>query len=177
MNLEPFNWTPDYSHSKYTSLKNSEKQTIILGADFAGYAMKERIKIHLSNIPCYNVIDIGCDNDKPNDYPEYSEKLGLKVLEKEGNLGILFCGTGIGIAMACNKIKGIRAATVHDSTSSRSTREINNANVIAIGGWTTGSLVVYDIVDEFLQAKFNTEDPNHSKRVNIIKKLEDKYFK
>ena len=177
MNSEPFNWTPNYSLSKYTSLKDSKKQTIILGADFAGFAIKERIKIHLSNIPCYEVIDIGCDNDKPNNYPDFSEKLGLAVIEKEGNLGILFCGSGIGIAIACNKIKGIRAATVHDSTTARLTREHNNANVIAIGGWTTGAAVVYDIVDEFLEAKFNTEDPSHSERVGIIKKLEEKYFK
>ena len=98
-------------------------------------------------------------------------------MEKEGNLGILFCGTGTGVAIACNKIKGIRCATVHDSSTSRLTREINNANVIAVGGWTTGALVVYDIVDEFLQAKFNSKDSNISNKVEQIEKLEEKYFK
>jgi ribose 5-phosphate isomerase B len=175
---EEWKWFPDYTLKKYKNDHgNSNKKTsVYLGADFAGFAWKEKIKNHLEKIGTYKIIDVGCYNDDFNDYPDFSEQLGLNVSKNKGSFGIAVCGSGIGIAIACNKIKGIRAATVHDVTTARLTREHNNANILAVGGWTTGPVQLYDIVDTFLTTKAETIS-FHTDRVDKITELENKYFK
>jgi len=175
---QEWKWYPNYDVSTYKTDhgNKSNKTQIYMCADFAGYVWKEKIKDHLNKIGTYNVTDVGCFNDEFNDYPDYAEQMALKVAKDKNSFGIAICGSGIGIGIACNKIKGIRAATVHDKTTARLTREHNNANVLSVGAWTTGPVQLYEIVDTFLTTKAETIE-FHTKRVDKIAMLEKKYFK
>ncbi len=109
------------------------KPRIALGADHAGYHAKETIKQFLTQAG-YQVDDVGTWSEESVDYPVYARALAEKVRSGEDQLGILACGTGIGMAITANKIPGIRAAVAHDAMTARLAREHNDANVLALGG-------------------------------------------
>lgn len=143
--------------------------TIAVGADHAGFHLKQQIAEHLRGRG-HEVVDVGTHSDERVDYPDFGAAVGRAVASGDASLGVCVCGSGIGIAMAANKIAGIRAATVHDVTSARLTREHNNANVICIGERLTGVQVALDCVDAFLDAKF--EGGRHAGRVDKISQLD-----
>ncbi len=124
---------------------------IVVGSDHGGYELKEQLKKRLIE-QGHDVLDVGCGGE-PVDYPDIAVALSRVVLEGEVSFGILCCGTGIGISMAANKIKGIRAALCADCYSARMAKEHNNANVIAFGGRTVGVEHAWEMVCAYMNAE------------------------
>nr|WP_241633653.1 ribose 5-phosphate isomerase B [Fusobacterium gastrosuis] len=139
---------------------------IALGADHGGYELKEKIKKHLSQRQDIEIVDMGTHSTESVDYPKYGHAVAKSVVEKEVDFGILVCGTGIGISIAANKIKGVRAALCFNTTMAKLTRQHNDANILALGARMVGDVLAFDIVDEFLSASF--EGGRHAKRVDAI---------
>ncbi len=142
---------------------------IYIGCDHGGYQLKLELMKYLDE-KGFAYTDMGCSGE-PVDYPDIAEAVCRKVTESDENKGILLCGTGIGISMAANKIKGIRAALCADWFSAKYTRLHNDANVICMGGRTTGAGSAVEMLDVFLHTEF--EGGRHAVRINKIKKLED----
>ena len=141
-------------------------QMIALGCDHGGYELKQEIIKYLEDkkIP-YK--DFGCDSTEAVDYPIYARKVGNAILQGECEKGILICGTGIGISIAANKMKGIRAALCTDCFCAEATREHNDANVLALGGRVVGPGLAVKIVDTFLNTEFS-HAPRHQHRIDLI---------
>ena len=139
---------------------------IAIGCDHGGYELKKEILKYLDEKDI-EYKDFGCDSLESVDYPVYAKKVALAVASKECEKGILICGTGIGISIAANKVKGIRAALCTDSYMARLTREHNDANIVAMGGRVIGAGVAVDIVDAFLNTEFSGEK-RHIDRINMI---------
>ena len=143
---------------------------IIIGCDHGGFELKNQIIAYLKskNVECD---DVGTYTPDSVDYPVYADKLCKKIQNKEAELGILVCGTGIGMSMSANKHKGIRAAAVSEVYSARLTRMHNNANVLCLGGRVVGPGLACDIVDAFVFTDF--EGGRHQKRVDMFMALEE----
>ena len=120
------------------------------------------------------VIDVGTFSEESCDYPKIAYDATKKIINKEVELGVLICGTGLGMSLAANKVKGIRAAVVSESYSARMAREHNNANVICFGARVIGIETAKDIVDNFLNSKFLAD--KHLRRVNMISDIEEGKF-
>ena len=143
---------------------------IYIGADSAGYFLKEEFKSYLIG-KGYEVEDCGTDSDASCHYPIFASAVCEKVqAELDTSFGILICGTGIGMSMCANKYNGIRAAVCGDTFSARMTRCHNDANVLCIGARVTGSCLATDILDSFLGAEF--EGGRHAVRVDMIGEIE-----
>jgi len=138
---------------------------IALGSDHAGYALKEKVKEYLEKLNI-EVKDFGCYNEDVVDYPDYAVKVAKSVVAGENELGILVCGSGIGISITANKIKGIRAALCCSEYMAKMARQHNNANVLAMGGRTTSPEEAEKIVAAFLNTVF--EGGRHADRVEKI---------
>lgn len=143
---------------------------LAIGSDHAGFEMKEEIKKYLEE-KGYEVKDYGTYSTESCDYPEFGEKVGRAVANGECEEGVLICGTGIGISLAANKVKGVRAAVVSEPVSARLAKQHNNANIIAFGARIVGMEEAKGIVDAFLSAEFL--GGRHEKRVNMISKIEE----
>lgn len=143
---------------------------IAIGSDHGGFKLKEVIKEYLIK-KGYEVSDLGCYSEESVDYPDYAERVAKAVANGEYDLGVLMCGTGIGISIAANKVKGIRAALCHDGLTARLATQHNNANIICMGGRTTGIETAKDIIDNFLESEF--EGGRHLRRINKIKDIEN----
>ncbi len=139
---------------------------IALGSDHGGGELKEAIKRHLDSRGI-EYKDLGSYSNEAVDYPEYGRKVAYAVANGECTKGILICGTGIGISMSANKVKGIRCALCHDVFSAKATREHNDANVLAMGGRVVGEGLALMIVDTFIDTNFSGEE-RHQKRIDLI---------
>ena len=145
---------------------------IYIGADSAGYPLKEELKLHLAE-QGYEVVDCGTDSTASCHYPEFASKVCRGVLsDLQGSFGILVCGTGIGMSMCANKHRGIRAAVCSDTFSAKMTRRHNDANVLCLGARVIGSCLATDIVDIFLENDF--EGGRHKIRVDMMEEIENK---
>jgi ribose 5-phosphate isomerase B len=147
---------------------------IAIGSDHGGYSLKMEIIKHLEN-KNVEFKDFGTYETVSCDYPDYGHRVAEAIVNKEYNLGILVCGTGIGISIAANKVPGIRAAHCTDTFSGRAAREHNNANILCLGERITGPGLALDIVDSFLAGEFL--GGRHATRVDKITEIEKKYFK
>lgn len=147
---------------------------IALGSDHGGLSLKKEIIKHLES-KNIQIADFGTYTEESCDYPDYALKVAQEIVVKNFELGILICGTGIGISIAANKVPGIRAALCSDTFSAHATREHNDANILAIGGRVVGTGLALDIVDAFINAKFQGE--RHQKRIDKITEIEKKYSK
>ncbi len=143
---------------------------IALGSDHGGFALKEEIKKYLTEkgVP---FTDLGTHSEESCDYPEFAEKGCRSVRSGESEKGILCCGTGIGMSMAANKIRGIRCALCSDGYSAEMTRRHNDANVLALGGRVIGPGLALEIVEIFLRTPF--EGGRHARRVGKVMALEE----
>lgn len=143
---------------------------LAIGSDHGGFELKEHIIKYLKDkgIECK---DFGCYDENSVDYPDIAKKVCDAINNNECENGILVCGTGIGISIAANKIKGIRAAHCHDVYSAEMTKRHNNANVICMGGRVVGRELAFKIVDAWLGAEF--EGGRHQTRIDKIHKLEE----
>ena len=146
---------------------------IIIGADHGGFELKEIIKEHLDK-KGISIDDVGTFDTSSVDYPDIAVKVCNKLLAKEGDFGILICGTGIGISITANKIHGIRAALCSDEFSARATRAHNNSNVLCLGGRVTGPELAKSICDAFLSGSF--EGGRHQIRIDKIAEVEKGNF-
>ena len=138
---------------------------ISMGADHAGFSVKEKIREHLES-KGYSILDKGAYSEDSVDYPEFGHAVGNSVQSGESEKGIIVCGSGIGISMAANKVEGIRAALCTSAEHAQMSRLHNDANVLAIGARMTDYDVITDIVDTWLSTKFS--GGRHSRRVNKI---------
>ena len=146
------------------------KRTIYIGADSAGYTLKQEVIAHLAELG-YETVDCGTDSTASCHYPIFASKVSESVqADLEGSFGILICGTGIGMSMCANKYNGIRAAVCGDTYSARMTRCHNDANVLCIGARVIGSCLALDIVDAFLGAEY--EGGRHAIRVGMMTDIE-----
>jgi ribose 5-phosphate isomerase B len=142
---------------------------IAMGSDHAGYDLKTLLKTTLIGWG-HDVLDLGTDNAvEPVDYPDFGAAVGRAVVAGEAELGVACCGSGIGIAIAANKIAGVRAAVVHDVTSGHLAREHNHANVLCMGGRLTGTIVAVEAMEAWLNA---TPQPRHEGRIEKIGELD-----
>ncbi len=142
---------------------------IVIGNDHTAVNLKNHITEYLKN-KGYEVLNIGTDSTQRTDYPIYGKKVAEKVASGECDFGVLICGTGIGISLAANKVKGIRAAVCSEPYSARLTRQHNNANIIAFGARVVGDAMAEMIVDEFLSTEY--EGGRHQKRIDMITAIE-----
>ena len=143
---------------------------IVIGNDHAATQMKNEIKNYVESLG-YEIIDVGTNDNLTCDYPDFAFKACEKIKGGEAVLGILICGTGLGMSIAANKVNGIRAACCSDSYSARLTREHNDANVICFGARVVGIEIAKEIVKAFLMAEFL--GAHHINRLNKIKAIEE----
>jgi RpiB/LacA/LacB family sugar-phosphate isomerase len=144
---------------------------IAVGADHGGYPLNERVigELRAAN---HEVIDFGThDGSQPDDYPDYALKVGQAVQEREAEVGILICGSGVGAAVAANKLKGVRAALCGDTYSGHQSREHDDCNVLCLGARVTGVELALEIVRAFVAASFIGED-RHQRRLAKIEQME-----
>lgn len=142
---------------------------IAIGCDHGGFEIKEKIRIYLEN---NHIIfkDFGTNGTASVDYPEFAKKVSASVSSGESKFGILICGTGIGVSIAANKIKGIRAALCHNVHYAQMAKKHNDANILCLGGREITDKEAIDIVNAFLNTKF--ESGRHEKRISQISELE-----
>ena len=138
---------------------------ICIASDHAGYDLKEQIKNHLIN-KYISIFDLGPFQNKSVDYPDYAKKLAKRIKDKKSDIGILVCGSGTGMAISANKVKGIRAAVCYNQMSTRLSRQHNNANIIALGSRLTKKSLSLKLVEIFLKTKF--EGGRHLRRIKKI---------
>jgi ribose 5-phosphate isomerase B len=142
---------------------------IAIGADHRGYALKEVVKELVGELG-HEWVDFGCAGEEAVDYPDIARPLGEAVARGEFQAGILICANGIGVSIAANKVKGVRAALCHDTFAGRLSRQHNDANVLCLGAWCVGRGVAEEIVKAFLAADF--EGGRHGRRVQKIEAIE-----
>tara|TARA_Y100000591_G_C21401277_1_gene482944 strand:- start:150 stop:587 length:438 start_codon:yes stop_codon:yes gene_type:complete len=145
-------------------LKSFNKK-ICISSDHAGYKIKEYIKTLLYKNKI-SLIDLGPYNDKSVDYPDYAKKVAKRIKGKKSDFGILVCGSGIGMAISANKIRGVRAAVCYNKTSTYLCRSHNNANILCIGARLTKKNNIGKIVSVFLKTEF--EGGRHQRRIKKI---------
>ena len=138
---------------------------IALGAVHGGFELKNKIANYLKENN-FEVIDFGTNSTDSVNYPVFAKLVGDSVIKKESDFGILICGTGIGISIAANKIKGIRCALSTNTTMARLSREHNNANILALGSRIIGDLLALEMVETFLSTSF--QDERHLVRINML---------
>lgn len=143
---------------------------IAIASDHAGFELKEALKNYLTN-KNIEVNDLGTNSLDSVDYPDYGKKLGEAVTSDPYDFGIAICGTGIGISIAANKVKGVRAALIYNEETAKLAKNHNNANIIALGGRMTPKEEAYKMVDAFMSASF---EQRHLNRLHKIEKIEDK---
>ena len=144
---------------------NSIFKKICISSDHAGYNLKEYIKSYLVKKEIF-LIDLGPFESKSVDYPDYAKKIARRVAAKRSDVGILVCGSGTGMAISANKIKGIRAAVCYNAKSTRLSRQHNNANIIALGSRLTKKNEVMKLIKIFFNTKF--QGGRHLRRVKKI---------
>lgn len=143
---------------------------IAIGSDHRGFETKEQIKAILSQLG-HEFVDVGTNDSNPVDYPDPAYLAAVAVAKKEADRAILACGTGIGMSITANKIKGIRAALCHDELSAHISRHHNDANVLCISGDLIGEILLRKIVEVWLDTEFS--GGRHKRRINKITAIED----
>ena len=141
------------------------KPRIAIGADHAGFHVKETIKKYLEDAG-YTVDDVGTWSEESVDYPDYAKAVAEKVAAGQDQIGVLACGTGMGMAITANKVPGIRAAVAHDAMTARLAKEHNDANVLTLGGRVVNDAQALEIVQTFLGVQFG--GGRHQRRIDKI---------
>jgi ribose 5-phosphate isomerase B len=143
---------------------------VAIGADHGGVRLKDELVTYIKSLG-HEVEDLGCDCATAVDYPDYALPVCERVQQGKADRGILICGTGIGMSIAANKLKGIRCALVHDAFSAKATREHNDTNVLAMGERVIGPGYAQDIVGIWLGTAFSKHE-RHVNRINKISAIE-----
>jgi ribose 5-phosphate isomerase B len=148
---------------------------IAIGADHAGYSLKQLIGADLRHLG-HEVIDLGTSSTDPVDYPDFAEAVGTAILDGKADRGVLVCGSGVGASVAANKLPGIRAAVCHDTYSARQGVEHDDLNILVLGERIIGEELARELVRTFLAAAY-TKEERHRRRLEKIKALEKRYGK
>ncbi len=143
---------------------------VAIGADHAGYRLKEHLAVLLSEAG-YEVVDLGTDSEAPVDYPDFAAAVGRAVVHGEAERGIVICGSGAGASIAATKISGVRCATVHDVYTAHQAVEHDDMNVLALGARVIGEALAWEIVDTYLRARFDGA-PRHRRRLDKVEALD-----
>ncbi|HLZ13661.1 MAG TPA: ribose 5-phosphate isomerase B [Candidatus Acidoferrum sp.] len=143
---------------------------IVIGADHAGFQLKNAVGDFVRSLG-HSVMDVGAFNENPSDYPDFAVLVGNAVLEGKGERGILICGSGVGVSVAANKIKGIRAAVCHDTYSAHQGVEHDDMNVLVLGSRVIGAKLAEDLVKAYLGANFTNEE-RHKRRLAKVAAIE-----
>ena len=143
---------------------------LALGNDHAGLGLKPHVLRLLADLG-HEVIDVGTDTEEPVDFPDVTQDVCGPVVAGEADRGILLCGTGVGASIAANKINGIRAALCHDSFCAHQGVEHDDVNVLCLGAWIVGPVIVDDVIRSFLGATFSS-DPDFRRRVEKLHAME-----
>jgi RpiB/LacA/LacB family sugar-phosphate isomerase len=146
---------------------------IALGADHAGFELKELVKAHVLGLK-HEVLDLGTHNTEPTDYPMFAEAVALAVRDGRAERGILMCGSGVGASVAANKLPGIRAGLCHDHYSAHQGVEHDDMNVLVMGGRVIGESVALELVRAFLDAKYTGEE-RHQRRLDMVTAIERRH--
>jgi ribose 5-phosphate isomerase B len=146
---------------------------VALGADHAGFALKQHLVEVVKGLG-HQVLDKGTSDERPVDYPDYAEAVGVAVRSGEADKGVMICGSGVGAAIAACKLPGVRAAVCHDAYSAHQGVEHDDMNVLVLGARVIGSALAEELVAGFLKAKFSGE-PRHQRRLEKVISLEQKY--
>lgn len=141
---------------------------IALAADHGGFPLKEQIKMYLQQ-KNYEVLDLGCDSEDSVDYPEYGKRCAEAVVSRQAEKGVVVCGTGIGISIAANKVKGIRCALCTSVEMAEMTRKHNDANMLALGGRILDQGTALLILETWLNTEF--EGGRHQHRVDLLNEM------
>ena len=158
-------------------MESKQSKIIYIGSDHAGFELKKILHKHLA-LKGYQIEDVGPFSADRCDYPDYATKLCKELVktQDQGSLGILVCGSGVGISIAANKHKDIRCALCHDYYTALMSKTKDHCNVIAIGGRVTGPEVAKNCVDTFIEAEYDN-DPAYKIRVEKLKEIENQYLK
>ena len=145
---------------------------LAIANEHAGYHLKRDVVQYL-NKAGVDIQDLGIQSDQPADYPFIAASMSERVIKGEFDCGILICGTGIGMSIAAGKVPGIRAALCTDPFMAKMAKEHNDANILCLGSWITGTKLSYAIIDAYLKSEFT--EGRHKRRLDQIKELENKY--
>jgi ribose 5-phosphate isomerase B len=148
---------------------------IAIGADHAGFPLKEEIRGYLERLG-HEVMDLGAYNTEPSDYPDFAEAVGRALIAGRADRGILVCGSGVGVNVAANKMPGVRACMCHDSYSAHQGVEHDDMNVLVLGARIIGSALAFDLVSSFLNAHFQKQEDRFVRRLNKVKAIEARYM-
>ena len=146
---------------------------VAVASDHGGYALKEEILRRLDGSVEFEFVDFGTDDESSVDYPDFAKEVAARVASGEFERGLLICGTGLGMAIAANKVRGIRAVTVHDPYSARMTRLHNDTNILTMGGRVIGPDLAEEIARVWLGTSF--EGGRHSRRIDKIRQMEEEF--
>ena len=148
---------------------------IAIGCDHAGFALKDTVTEQVKRLG-HEVLDFGTTGPERVDYPDYADKVARAIAAHQADRGILICGSGVGVCVAANKTKGIRASICHDTYTAHQAVEHDNLNVLCLGARIIGPALAAALVTQFLQASFSQE-PRHRGRLKKIEAVENKNFK
>ncbi|HVP66035.1 MAG TPA: ribose 5-phosphate isomerase B [Anaeromyxobacteraceae bacterium] len=147
---------------------------LVIGSDHAGFELKQEL-IGFLKQQGHEVLDVGTMSAEPSvDYPDYAEKVGLAVLDGRADRGVLLCGSGVGAAVAANKLPGIRAGLCHDSYAAHQGAEHDDMNVLVMGGLIVGRELAFELVRAYLAARYTGEE-RHQRRLDKVRALERRY--
>ena len=155
-------------------IETAAQQTIALGSDHGGFALKESLKPILTELG-WHIRDVGVFEEKPADYPDIAHAVARLVADSAATLGVIVDGAGIGSCMAANKVPGIRAALCYDKASARNSREHNHANVLTLGAGMIGPNLAQQIVTLWLETPYGPD--RHARRVEKIMQIEGRYLR
>jgi RpiB/LacA/LacB family sugar-phosphate isomerase len=148
---------------------------LVVGSDHAGFQLKNEMAAMMKSLG-HEILDVGAFDERPSDYPDFSEAVGRAVLDGRAERGVLICGSGVGASVAANKLIGIRAGMCHDTYSAHQGVEHDNINILVMGSRVVGVKLAEDLVKAFLGAQFSREE-RHVRRLAKVKALEEKMLR
>jgi ribose 5-phosphate isomerase B len=149
---------------------------IAIASDHAGFALKQELLLHVSQLG-HDVLDLGATSAEPSDYPEFAAAVGEALIASKVERGILICGSGVGVCVAANKMPGIRSAICHDTYSAHQGVEHDDMNVLVMGSRIIGYALAFDLVSAYLGARFQPSQERFVRRLNKLKKIEQRYMR
>ena len=153
--------------------RGAVKWNLVVGCDHAGFPLKGTVIKALESWG-HTVKDVGTYSTEPVDFPDIAQKLSAEILSGRCERGIMVCGTGVGAAIAVNKVRGMRAALCHDTFCAHQGVEHDNVNVLCMGAWIIGPKLAEEVLNAYLNARFASEDPDLKRRVQKLQEMENK---
>jgi len=148
---------------------------IVIGSDHAGFPLKEEMRVEIAKLG-HEVNDVGAYDTTPSDYPDFAEKVGNVLMAGGADRGVLICGSGVGVTVAANKMRGIRACMCHDCYSAHQGVEHDDMNVLVMGARIIGGALACDLLHAYLNANFQEQEPRFVRRLNKVNAIEARFM-